>query len=148
MAWNSNCIAFWNTNCMAWQDFIELSWKTLIFECCALKRYVKSVCHSYKYSHNTLPPSFPFCPSPTTNMEKISLFKVFSVFLCRISHTMQECVTHMEMLFLLVKSSKFWFILGTHGYWSVRVLLRKTPSVARDIRSWWLFEVLWHLRLS
>ena len=113
---------------MAWQDFLKLQWRSLKFQCCALKRYVKSVCHSYKYIHNTLLSSLSFLPlqiffgqpSPTTNM---GLFKVFSVCLCRISHPMQN-VSLIWKRFLLVKDSKFLSILGTHGYCSVRVLLR------------------------
>ena len=34
----------------------------------------------------------------------------------------REFFTHMETTPFLVKGSKFWPMLGTHGYWAVRVL--------------------------
>ena len=45
--------------------------------------------------------------------------------------------THMETSLLLGKGCTFWPILGTHGYWAMRILLCATPTLTMDIHLYW-----------
>ena len=66
------------------------------------------------------------------NLWYIELLKIVFVYLfvwSLLSHS--RFFIHMEKSSLPMKCCKFWSMLGTHGHWAVRVLIRDTPTVTR-----------------
>ena len=52
----------------------------------------------------------------------------------KLTNEYQEFFTHVVTSHLPLKDWKFWPMLGSHGQWAVRNLLRVKPTVTRDIR--------------